>query len=118
MAELTPIPAEHRRVYYDALRAGRAEAERLGYPVMDDRIFGEFFAVIRSGLIPLIAGQVRQATADDTKRADEALRYARLTLRSIADVSSRQAICRAAENAIDLINAAIARRAGAGDGTA
>jgi hypothetical protein len=65
VAELTPIPGTHRAVYYDALRAGRAEAERLGYPLLDDRIFGEFWAAIRSAYTPLIVADTRRKVAEE-----------------------------------------------------
>lgn len=65
MADLTPIPTEHRKVYYAALLAGRAEAERLGYPLLDDRIFGEFWAAIRSAYTPLIVADTRRQIAKD-----------------------------------------------------
>lgn len=60
-SSLTPIPAEERAVYYDALRAGRAEAERLGYGAMDDRIFGAFWRVIRETHTPVVADRDAQA---------------------------------------------------------
>lgn len=69
MTKLTPIPADERAIYYDALRAGRAEAERLGCGAMDDRIFGAFWAAIRSAYAPLIAARAAEAERERIARA-------------------------------------------------
>lgn len=63
MAELTPIPAEHRAIYYDALRAGRAEAERLGVKLLDDRIFIAFHRALYRQMLDLATGQAITAAA-------------------------------------------------------
>lgn len=67
MSELTPIPAEHRKVYYDALLAGRAEAERLGYPMLDDRIFAAFDRAQRGPLAELIVATTRRQVAEELR---------------------------------------------------
>lgn len=73
MAELTPIPAEHRKVYYDALLAGRAEAERLGYPMLDDRIFAAFDRAQRGPMVELIVAATRRQ--DDAVLLDVVIRH-------------------------------------------
>ena len=65
MAELTPIPAEHRKVYYDALLAGGAEAERLGYVPIDDRIFAAFYRTLYRPMVALIVADTRRQVAEE-----------------------------------------------------
>lgn len=68
MAELTPIPAEHRAIYYDALRAGRAEAERLGVSLLDDRIFLAFHRALYRPMLDLANAQAVVDAADNVQR--------------------------------------------------
>lgn len=72
MTELTPIPTEQRHVYYDALVAGRAEAERLGYGMLDDRIFAAFHrALYRPMLDAHEKAVLNEASAKLVAWADE-----------------------------------------------
>lgn len=57
------IPSEHRRLYLDAIHAGRAEAERLGYGLMDDRIFSTFFRALYQPLLDLHERELREQAA-------------------------------------------------------
>jgi hypothetical protein len=69
MTTLTPIPAEQRAAYYDALLAGRAEAARLGIPLLDDRIFIAFHRALYRPMLD--AHGERIATAIEAKRVQE-----------------------------------------------
>lgn len=74
MNELTPIPAEQRRVYYDALRAGRAEAERLGYGPMDDRVFAAFHRALYRPMLDAARADERAKAAEEIAKAIETKR--------------------------------------------
>lgn len=68
MSDLTPIPAEHRRAYYDALLAGRAEAQRLGVPLIDDRIFIAFHRALYRPMLDAHEREVRAKVAEEIAR--------------------------------------------------
>lgn len=74
MAELTPIPAEQRRAYYDALLAGRDEAARLGYGLLDDRIFSAFHRELYRPMLDAHEASVRAKIAEEI-RAEAERRY-------------------------------------------
>jgi len=57
--ELTVIPRAHREIYYNALLAGRDEAERLGW-VADDRPFTKFHQALYRPMVDQIEGGIRR----------------------------------------------------------
>jgi hypothetical protein len=59
------IPAEHRKVYYDALLAGRAEADRLGCGLLDDRIFAAFHRALYRPTVKLIEADTQRKVAKE-----------------------------------------------------
>ena len=59
------VPSEHRQLYLNAIHAGRAEAERLGYGLMDDRIFSTFFRALYQPLLDLHEREIREQVALD-----------------------------------------------------
>lgn len=80
MSDLTPIPAEQRRIYHEALRAGLAEAERRGleldalpfaafhralYRPMIDAARADERAKTAEGIADRLDNEVRRAKADD-----------------------------------------------------
>lgn len=65
MSDLTPIPTEQRRAYYDALLAGRDEAARLGYGLMDDRVFAAFHRALYGPMLDAHEAEVRAKVAEE-----------------------------------------------------
>jgi hypothetical protein len=66
MSELTPIPTEHRKVYYEALRAGLAEAERRGLE-LDALPFAAFHRALHGPMVELIEAATRRQVADELR---------------------------------------------------
>lgn len=80
MPELTPIPADQRQAYLSALVVGRQEAERLGYGLIDDRIFGAFHRALYSPMLHAHAREVRAKVAEEIA-TDILARHAKIGLR-------------------------------------
>lgn len=96
MTDLTPIPAEQRAAYYDALLAGRAEAERLGYGPIDDRIFAAFHRALYRPMVDAARADERAKVAEDIARAIEAVKPSAARFWDTADASAAYALNHAA----------------------
>lgn len=68
MSELTPIPAAHRHLYHEALRAGLAEAERRELD-LDALPFAEFHRALYRPLLDAHEAEVRAKVAEEIAEA-------------------------------------------------
>lgn len=99
MGELTSIPAEHRAIYHEALRAGLAEAERRGLE-LDALPFAAFHRALYRPMLDLAAAQAVRDAADNMQhrivadwdpRFRQGAQWAADTLRAIADCQRNEA---------------------------
>lgn len=71
MSTLKPIPAEHRRVYLDALVAARKTSEERGYPFEDAMALADMYRVIYHGSIKPLMAQCAELTEELERQRDD-----------------------------------------------